>query len=166
METEITEKSARLTKATLIDIVNFNTNPLPIRVTKEFSWGMKVDYSPRSDVCSNCSTLGVEPKGGIATRLNSQLMLYGLTGGRIHTKQGNRGIFTWVSEVGAFINITRNILLGLSANYYNDPILGHSEYILKGNVGFNMSRNYDFRVSVESDGEDMVSQINVGYFFD
>ena len=166
VETEITDKSTRLTKAILIDIVNFNTNPLPIKVTRGFSWGLKVDYSPRSLVCAKCSTFGAEAKGGIASRINSRAMLFGLIGGRIHTKKGNRGIFTSVSEVGVFLNMTKNSILGLSANYYIDPILGNSEYILKANAGINISKNYDIRVTLESDGKDAVSMISAGYYFD
>ena len=167
METEITDESIRLTQATVIDIVNFNTNPLPIRVTKEFSWGLKVDYSPRSVICSKCSTFGVEAKGGTASRISSRTMLYGLIGGRIHTKLGNdRGIFTTVSEAGVFINVTKKLILGLSANHYYDAVFDNSEYFLKAEAGFNFSRNYDFRARLESDGEDVVSVVSAGYYFD
>ncbi len=167
IEAEAYENTVRLTNATLIDIVNFNTNPLPMGITKEYSWSMNVGYSQRSRVCSRCSTFGMEAKWGAANRVNSRAMLYVLMGGRIHTKQGNRrGIVTMMPEIGGFINMTRRSILGVSATYHNDLVLDHSEYFLKVNTGFNISRNIDIRVAVESDGDELVSIFNAGYYFD
>jgi hypothetical protein len=167
LEAEVNESSARLTNATLIDIVNYNTNPLPISIAKEYSWSMNVGYSQRSRVCSKCSTFGVGAKWGTANRINSRAMLYGLIGGRVHTKQGSRrGTITMASEVGGFINMTKNLILGFSATYYNDLVLDNSEYFLKANAGFNVSRNFDVRATIESDGDDVVSMFNAGYYFD
>ena len=167
IEAEAYENTVRLTNATLIDIVNFNTNPLPMGITKEYSWSMNVGYSQRSRVCSKCSTFGVEAKWGTASRVNSWAMLYGLIGGRIHTKQGNRrGIVTMAPEVGGFINMTKKSILGFSATYHNDLVLDNSEYFLRANAGFNVSRNFDIRATVESDGDDVVSMFSAGYYFD
>ena len=90
IEAEVYKKTARLTNANLIDIVNFNTNPLPMRTTKEYSWSMNVGYSQRSRICSKRSTFEIEAKWGAATRVNDRAMLYVLMGGGIHIKQGNR----------------------------------------------------------------------------
>lgn len=167
LEAEINESSARITNATLIDIVHYNTNPLPFSITSEYSWSMNVGYFQRSRVCSNCSTYGVGAKWGISKRIHSRAMLYGMFGGRIHTKQGNdRGIMTIAPEVGSFINLTKNVVLGISATYHNDVVLDHSEYVFKANMGFNFSRNLDIRGLVESDGDMVTSMFNVGYYFD
>ncbi len=167
VEIEAYKNNVKLTNATLIDIVNFNTNPLPLKITKEYSWSMNVGYSQRSRVCSKCSTFGVESKWGTATRVNSRLMLYGLFGGRIHTKQGNRrGIITIAPELGGFIHISKKAILGFSATYHNDLVLGNSEYFLKADAGFNIARSFDIRATMESDGDDVVSMFSAGYYFD
>ena len=73
---------------------------------------------------------------------------------------------TIAPEVGSFINLTKNVVLGISATYHNDVVLDHSEYVFKANMGFNFSRNLDIRGLVESDGDMVTSMFNVGYYFD
>jgi len=167
IEAEITENSIDITEFVLIDIVNLNTNPLPWRMTHEFSWGFKIDYSPRNNICIDCSTFGTEAKFGAATRLSSKTLLYGLAGGRLHTRQNNKNdIFSLILDTGAIINISNSFILGLEASYYFDPVSGATEYLLKANLGFNFSRNYDYRMSIEGDGEGFAAIARVGYYFD
>ena len=62
--------------------------------------------------------------------------------------------------------MTKKSILGFAATYHNDLVLGHSEYFLKVNTGFNISRNIDIRAAVESDGDELVSTFSAGYYFD
>ena len=167
IETDVNQSSAKITDVTLIDIMNFNTSPLPMTISNEYSWGINVGYSQRSRVCAKCSTLGIGTKWGAAGRINNRAMLYALIGGRIHTKQGNRrGIVTIAPEIGGFINITKKSLIGFSATYHNDLALDNSEYFVKANAGFNISRSFDLRAVIESDGDEVTSIFSAGYYFD
>jgi len=167
IEAEIAEHSIDITEFALLDIVSLNTNPLPWTLTHEFSWDFKIDYAPRNNICIDCSTFGTEAKFGTAARLSSDILLYGLAGGRLHTRLNNqKDIFSFILEAGTIINLPKNLILWLEGNYYYDPASESTEYLLKANLGYNFSKNYDFRMSIEGDGQDLAAIARLGYYFD
>ncbi len=167
IETEIKNDSIHLNKLVAVDILNLNTNPLPMRMTNEFSWGMKIDYAAPNNICSKCSNAGIEGKVGTATRLNKEIMFYGLAGGRLHTTANSKQDFiTGVSELGSVINTSEKTILVLTANYNIDAISGHPEYLLKANFGINLSKDIDYRMSIETNAKGTTFLASFGYYFD
>ena len=167
IETEIKNDSLHLHKLVAVDILNLNTNPLPMRMTNEYSWGMKIDYAAPNNICSKCSNAGIEGKLGTAARINKDLMFYGLAGGRLHTiASSNQDFITGVSELGSVINTSEHTILVLTANYNIDAISGHPEYLLKANFGINLSKDIDCRMSLENNAKGSAFLASFGYYFD
>jgi len=167
IEAEATENSLDLSKIIFVDVLNINTNPLPMKMTKEYSWEFKVDYSPNNNICAGCSTFGLEGKAGKASRVNDKMMLYGLAGVRVHTlDHQSDDFFTLLSEAGAVINISTNSIVGLSTNYDFGTISNERDYLLKGEWAYNGNKNFDYRIGIEDDGKDTVVLASIGYYFD
>lgn len=167
IEGEIAEDSLKIKKAVIVDILNINTNPLPRRFTNEHSWGMKIDYAASNNICNECANFGIEGKVGSATRVNENIILYGLAGGRVHTTNNHTyDILSAVSEIGTVVNTSENSIFTFATNYNIDPIYGDSEYIFKANLGINFSKNFDYKMGVENNGTDSVITASIGYYFD
>ncbi len=164
---EAKENEVEFRRFTLLDLVNINTNPLPMTLTKEFSWGFKADYGPYSNTCTDCSNFGIEGVIGSATRLNSYVMFYGLVGGRLHTPTNyQEDFFSQISELGNVINVSKDVTTHFSVNYSYEPFEQNNQFLLKGETSYKFKHNYDFRTSLEHDGDGTAFLLSIGYYFD
>lgn len=166
-EAEIRDGRIDINKATIVEIANLNTNPLPMKMTGEYSWALKGDYSARNDLCINCSTLGIEGKVGKAFRINEDILVYGMAGPRLHTPEPDRDDFvTLKSEAGTIINPSEKTVLGIfgEVNYNTD--LGNADNLLRAEFSYNPHNDFDYRVKMQANENTASVIFSIGYYFD
>lgn len=155
LEAEYVDNTVHLDRVTAIDIVNLNTNPLPMNMTKEYSWGLKIDYAPRNKLCSDCSNFGLESKIGRSGRINDRILLYGLVGGRMHTPDSRTENYaTMVTEAGTVLNVTDRVTAHASAIHYVNLVSGKPEYVASLDMSFNLRPGLDYRIGIDGNDDD------------
>ncbi len=158
---------AKISKAVIAEVLSLDTNPLPIGLTKKFSWQMKADYSERNNLCNDCETAGVEGKIGKTERLNDKILLYFLTGLRLHTPEKYRDTFlTEITDIGTILRTSKNSVVGLSTKISYNTQDGYADELYKAEFSQNLTRNTDYRISAETDGDSSAVFFSIGLYFD
>ena len=167
LEIERGDDATRVRKVVFFNVTNINTNPLPVWMTKERSWSLSLDYSPRSRACLNCSDFGLEGRTGRANRINPRFMIYGFAGARLHTSTSlYDNIFTVTAELGTLINIGDLAVVGIRGKAYSDVSSGETDWVSSLELAINPKSRFDVRVGYERQGSDDVTQISAAYYFD
>ncbi|MDD9919832.1 MAG: DUF4105 domain-containing protein [Alphaproteobacteria bacterium] len=165
-EVEVQKGNISPHKVTLIDIANINTNPLPSRLTKEYSWSINIDYTARNLTCTKCKTFGIESKLGKAARLNDSLAVYGLTGGRLHHKRTDHHRYVSLeAETGGVWDINTTTKLKAGVDISVDPIKGNPEYLTHGTLALDITKNKDIRLHIENNGHTTAATALLGLYF-
>lgn len=167
IEAEITENEVNLRDLTIVDIANLNTNALPMTMTKEYSWGIRLGYNHRNRICDSCGSVGVTGTVGKAERLSENILVYSLAGARLnHKKVEVYDYVTLVSESAALFDLNDYGRLNLGVNFDFDPKGSDLETVAKIDYAIDISKNNDLRLGVESNlsGESMVT-LRLGHFF-
>ena len=162
---EYTDTNLKLRRLVALDILNLNTNPLPLTLTKEYSWGFKIDYSPRGEFCQNCDSAGVEGKVGRAVRFNDNIIMYGLGGARIHSKENDIDSYAnLVFDAGTVINLTSTLNMNLGAQYIQS--ISDEEINFQTEVRQRISKRTDIRTNFISNGDENSVSIGFALYFD
>lgn len=160
-------ENAQIREATLVDITNLNTNVLPIRMTNEFSWQIKIGYEHRNRTCTSCGSLGVTGKAGKAEKITDDVMVYSLLGGRLnHKKTKGYGYVSAISENGLIYDMQSHGRFNLGFDVTFEPFEGDTETIAKSDYALRIGPENDVRLGLETDFEGgSLIKLNVGYFF-
>jgi hypothetical protein len=167
VEADISDDDIQIRDFTIADITNLNTNALPMSLTNEFSWQVKIGYGHRNRVCDSCGSFGVTTKAGKTIKLNDNTLLYGLVGGRFNSKKTDGYKYvTAVSENGILLDMEEMGKLNIGLDFNMDVDRGEPEYIVKSDYSINITPNSDIRIEAESDFEgNSMFAIKMGYFF-
>lgn len=157
----------KLNKVTLLDIMNLNSNPLPMSVTKEYSWGLRIDYAPRDEFCHDCKSVGIESRIGSSSRITQDLLLYGLTGARVHTlEQDIDSYANMTATIGAINTINDKLALHLQSTYRLD-LFNHEDDLTETiETRYKLTDRLDLRVSVATNNSETKTLAGIGWFFD
>lgn len=167
LQLEYEEGRFNLRKATLVDILNLNTNPLPESLTNEFSWGFRLDYAPRNELCRECKSAGIEGKFGKSAHLGKGSIAYGLAGARIHSEeQDTKSYSNLVAEAGVVTEITDDLSLLLSGQYTNDPFTGTNDSNVSVEARQKISDRVDLRISAAANKEKSQITAGISAYFD
>ncbi len=154
-----------LRKVVALDIVNFNTNPLPILLTREYSWGFRMDYSPRNELCAECRSAGVEGTIGRAIRVDDEVLVYGLGGGRVHTKENDTGSYAnLVVQVGSVMNVTRMMNVQLEGRYTQS--IKSEDMSLQMETRHVLGKRVDLRATAVTNGDEHSLSAGLAWHFD
>ncbi len=164
-EIETSFEDVSLKRVTLLDIASLNTNPLPSSFTGEYSWSLKAEYGPRNNICDKCSSAGVDAKIGKAVRLNEDLMLFGLIGGQVNSREtSHNDILMLTSENGVLIDVSPRARLLAGINIEASPERGDPAYLYKGSLSYDISPQTDIRMSLENDGEESAALLSLSFY--
>lgn len=167
VEAEINNEDIDIRDFTIVDITNLNTNVLPMRLTNEFSWQVKIGYNSQSRVCIDCASFGITGKAGKAVRVDDNLLFYSLAGGRLnHREVDDHKYVSVLSESGVLIDVQSMGRINTGFDVILDPISEASEYIIKTDYAFDLNEAYDFRIGIENDtnGNTMFTA-RLGHYF-
>lgn len=166
-ELKKSDNDVKISKFILAEVMNLDTNPLPMSLTKKFSWHFKADYSERNNLCYDCSNAGIEAKLGKAIRLNDRAMAYLLTGARMHTIEENRDSFlTETTDAGFMLKTSENSVLGISTNFSYNIQDNTWDKLYKTEFSYSPKSYFDYRASIENDGKESAIFLSVGIYFD
>jgi hypothetical protein len=166
VEAEATSHTINLHKVTLLDIASFNTNPLPMKITKEYSWAIRAEYGARNEICTKCSAITAEAKIGKASRLNDHLMIYSLIGPQVnHRQTAYNDYLMLTAENGALIDLDQSNKLGVGVDI--DVSMGHGNpsYLFKSTFVHKLASQRDLRFTIENDGKDSAGTVRLGFYF-
>ncbi|MFM9890717.1 MAG: DUF4105 domain-containing protein [Rickettsiales bacterium] len=164
---ELEDHQLRLRKLVVADILNLNTNPLPTSLTNEYSWGMRIDYSPRTELCTHCDSAGIEGKIGKATYVSRDLLVYGLVGARLHSwEEDTRSLANISGEFGAIVTPNETYAFQLGGQYAR-ALDGRGEDIVFNFEGLmRLSPQFDARVNASTDGSHTKLSTGIAWYFD
>lgn len=165
-EAEFTADTANIRKVTLLDIASFNTNPMPMRITGDYSWGLRMEYGPRNLVCRKCSAITAEGKLGMANRATDDLMLYTLWGAQLnHRQTAFNDYLMLVSENGALWTMDEDWKLGMGLTIEVSPLQGNPAYLPNTTLAYDIAPQSDLRFVLEHDGNNAAAMLRVGFYF-
>lgn len=161
------ESQVKLRKLVVVDILNLNTNPLPESITGQFSWGMRIDYAPRNELCLDCSSAGIEGKVGKSLRLSDDVLLYGLGGVRLHSEEADiESYANLMAEYGVVANLTEDLAMQLGGQFVQD-VEGHgSDSTLLFEARQKLSPRLDWRVNAAASGSESKLSTGLAWYFD
>lgn len=166
IETDFLKSDIDLRELTVVDIANLNTNPLPMRITNEFSWGIKIGYGNQNRVCDNCGAFSFTGKLGKAIRLNDKLMVYSLSGVKLNHKEvNNQRYASIVSENFVITNVSEKINALIGIDLTIDPILGNPAYIMRTDFSYDLDKTKDIRLGYETNMHESALMLNMGFYF-
>lgn len=167
LQLDVSDDSIQIRDLTFIDIMNLNTNPLPMWLTNEYSWQLRVAYDHRNNICNSCGSLGVTGKFGKSIRFNKNVMGYTMAGATLrHREVSNFGFVSLVSDSAIIYNhdALSTYKIGLMAIY--DPFKEESDAVLSGEYAYKLTSDKDIRISYEQNAEyESSMSIRFGYYF-
>jgi hypothetical protein len=164
---DIAENKVKLRKVTAIEILNLNTNPLPMSLTNEFSWGLRIDYAPRNELCIDCESAGIEAKFGRAFRINKNMLLYGLAGGRAHSEEHDtRSYGNLVAEAAGIFTVSDSLAFHTGAQFTRDATHEADDITFTFEARQQLDYNSDWRLNATTSGSQSLLTTGVALYFD
>lgn len=167
LQVDVSEDNVQLRDLTLVDVMNLNTNPLPMWLTSEYSWRLRAAYDHRNQTCKSCGSFGVTGTVGKSLRFTKDLMSYVLVGGTLrHKEVDGFGYAAGVSEGGVIYSPVSNHVLKLGFDALYDPLKKEDDLAVNAQYSYKISKQNDIRLEYENDidGEDSIS-LKFGYYF-
>lgn len=167
IEVELSADSLELSRLTLVEIVNLDSSPLPGALAATRSWDIAVDYAPWHRSCANCADFGIRGRLGKAHRATDGLLLYGLAGGRLHTRNAaSDGVATLVAELGFVAEWAGGGAVHGVTQLLRDVDSGRQDAVLGLSFALNRMRSPDVRLLLERSNRAGYAALQLSYHFD
>lgn len=153
-------------RVVVADILNLDPNPLPLSVSQAYSWGMRIDYAPRTELCTNCRSAGVEGKVGRTYQLDDAMIAYALFGSRVHSmEEDTESYANLVAELGAVAQFQQGTAVHLNAQYLQAADQPAGDYVLSAELRQQLNEQFDLRFTTATDGDSTLATTGLAYFF-